>query len=195
MFILDGFSNPNFFYKPAAERVFNLLEKEKNRFAQDSIRHNMTGTLENLQVTRVIDKKIYITCPKCTKTTAVDLNNKSNLLGKFIVKYKCKCGNIGEIKLEKRVSYRKAVHLNGAIKKDGKPIGSVTITDLSKTGCRFEANPRIKLQVGDSLELGFRLDDKNRSLIRQKGVIRNSNDCQYGFEFIRSDRQLGFYFL
>jgi hypothetical protein len=160
----------------------------------------MTEILENLHVARVIEKKTYITCPKCTQTMPVDFHNNPNLLDKFIVGYKCKCGNTGKIKLEKRGSYRKTVNLSGQIKKDIKPLGSVVIKDLSKNGCKFEANPLTNLQVGDRLEIEFRLDNKNNSLIRQKGIIRNSNGYQYGFDFIKSDYQeydrlLRFYFL
>lgn len=159
----------------------------------------MTESKKNLTVVPVVDKETHITCPKCTKTTRVTFQENSNLLDKLIVSYKCKCGHRGRIKLEKRVFLRKRVDLTGEIKKDGKLFGFVSIKDLSKSGLKFVANPRAKLQVGDNVEIEFRLDDKGISLIRQKGIIRNSNGLEYGFEFIKnynneSDRRLGFYF-
>ena len=159
----------------------------------------MIDKLENIQVTYVADKKANITCLKCTKQTEIDLDNKTNLLDKFIVGYKCKCGYKGKMKFEKRVSYRKPVHLRCRIKREGENLGWVDIKDLSRTGCRFEANLRIKLEAEDRLELEFRLDDSNRSLIQQKGIIRWSRNYQYGVEFEEIDREtdkrLGFYFL
>lgn len=160
----------------------------------------MKESIEKLSVAHVVDKKVNITCPKCMQTTQVNLKDKSNLLDKLVVGYKCKCDHRGKIKLEKRGFLRKDIRLTGKIKKGEKLFELISIKNLSRSGIKFEANSQNKLQVGDRLELEFRLDDKSLSLIRQKGIIRNSNGHQYGFEFIKRyynkyDRLLGFYFL
>ena len=157
-------------------------------------------TSEKIKVTPVIDNKINITCPKCMKTTMVDLNRKTSLLDKLIVGYKCTCGDRRKIKLEKRNVFRKDTRLKGKIKKTGKFLGSIYINNLSRSGLKFEANHKTKLEIGDRLELEFRLDDKKQSLIRQEGIIRNADTHLFGVEFIGNcnkeyDRRLGFYFL
>ena len=160
----------------------------------------MKDSIEKISVAHVVDKKVNITCPRCMQTTQVDLHGKSNLLDKLVVGYKCKCDHRGKIKLEKRGFLRKDIHLTGRINKGEELFELISIKNLSRSGVKFETNFRAKLQVGDELELEFRLDNKNQSLIRQKGIIRNSNSHQYGLEFIKSsyssyEKRLGFYFL
>lgn len=165
----------------------------------EMMNNHIMETPDNIGVTRVVDNQIRLICRECLETTHINMSKHPHLVNKHVIKYKCKCGHVGKTRLEKRAQHRKPVSLNGELVKDGITYGFASIKDLSKSGLKFESHSRNNFNVGDDLELVFRLDDKKCSLIRQRGIIRHHNDEQYGLEFIKGkfrkyDRRLEFYF-
>jgi hypothetical protein len=73
---------------------------------------------------------------------------------------------------------------------------SMKVTNISRFGLEFNCSESEILKVGDRIEVEFRLDDKSRSLIRKKSIIRKIEGKTVGAEFSfpdEYDKTLGFY--
>lgn len=142
-------------------------------------------------------KRVTITCPQCGISKTIDttkLQPKTK-----VVNAKCKCGKHFKGEIEFRRFYRKTVRLIGEyIQLKNNQKGNMVVGDLSMGGLAFTCSRPHMIQVGDHLELIFRLDDANRSEIRIKAVARSVRDLFVGVE--RSDtsqyqQALGFYLM
>jgi hypothetical protein len=141
------------------------------------------------------ENKAVFTCPKCTKAKTVNVSNLVN--EKKEVKVKCVCGHIYPVILERRKFYRKKTSLPGIFMlEENKKEYSMTVTNISRFGLEFKSSESEKLKTGDLVGVEFRLDDKSRSLIRKKIIIRKIEEKTVGAEFWvpdEFDKALGFY--
>ena len=155
-------------------------------------------------------EKVYITnenkatfiCPQCEKTKTVDVSRYAQMDQTVKVKSKCSCGHKWTAVLEKRKQYRKGANLSGIYKYvvDDREIdrGTMKIVDLSAGGVKLKLEVNRGFKVGDNLQIEFKLDDKNETLITKTVVIRNVSDSYYGAAFKDSDTYdpvLGFYLM
>jgi len=153
-------------------------------------------------------EKIYITsqqmatfvCPKCSRSKTVNVSKYANIDKLIKVNVKCPCGHAYTSILEKRKRYRKATSLPGSFIHfiDGRPVnrGVLTVEDISATGMKLKLNTPQGFTVGDQMEVEFNLDDKNRTLIKKRVIVRNMNGPYVGVEFGPAealDKALGFY--
>jgi hypothetical protein len=141
------------------------------------------------------ENKAIFTCPKCTKAKTVNIANLVN--EKKEIKVKCTCGHVYPVVLERRKFYRKKTNLPGIfILEQNKKEYSMIVTNLSRYGLEFNSSESEKLKVGDRVGVEFRLDDKTRSLIKKKIIIRKIEEKTIGAEFCfpdEYDKALGFY--
>ena len=153
-------------------------------------------------------EKIYISsqqmatfvCPKCSRSKTVNVSKYAHLDKLIKVNVKCPCGHAYRSVLEKRKQYRKETHLSGTYihYQDGRPAnrGLITVKDISANGMKLQLNVELLCDVGDHLDVEFRLDDRHRTLIKKRVVVRNLNGLDIGVEFGPTealDRALGFY--
>lgn len=135
-------------------------------------------------------KKVYINekniativCPKCEKTKSVDVTEYKDIDKAIRVKFKCACGYSDTILLERRKFYRKETKLHGVYTCEEER-GLMTVTNISRSGLKIRLNVKRDLKVGDKLFVEFHLDDKERSLIKKKGVIKYTKGPYIGIEF------------
>jgi hypothetical protein len=143
------------------------------------------------------ENKAIFTCPKCTKAKTSDVSTLVLEKKKLSVRVKCPCGHIYSVILERRKYYRKKTSFPGIFKLEQNPKEYfITVTNLSRFGLQFYSSESDKLQVGDRIGVEFRLDDKIRSLIRKKVLIRRMEGNVVGAEFCAPDeydKVLGFY--
>lgn len=144
------------------------------------------------------ENRAVFTCPVCTKARTMDVSKFLEVKSNARIKAKCPCGNTYSVILERRKHYRKATRLAGVYSSAGhdKHEWPITITNLSRSGLEFTTSNIKNLQVGDRLNLEFRLDDKHRSLIKKCVKIRKIEGKQIGAEFCyldEYDKVLGFY--
>ncbi len=143
------------------------------------------------------ENKAIFTCPKCIKAKTVDVSTLIKEKKKLSIKVKCSCGQIYPVVLERRKYYRKKTSLSGIfILEQNMKEFSMTVTNLSRFGLEFYSSESDRLQVGDRIGVDFRLDDKYRSLIRKKVMIRRREGNVVGVEFCfhdEYDKILGFY--
>jgi len=73
--------------------------------------------------------------------------------------------------------------------------------NLSREGMRFQTIGKVLLKPGDQIRLEFHLDDRNRSRIRKRAVVKSVTGSEVGAQFATvdptdaSDVAIGFYLL
>jgi transcription elongation factor Elf1 len=148
------------------------------------------------------DNKATFVCDVCQHARITDVSRYKDIGKALTVKCKCKCGHQFEVTIEKRGSLRKPVNLAGTyahISSLGDKIeGQMTIRNLSRKGMQLELNTDHDFQVGDTLDVDFRLDDISRSPVLKTVIVRNINGCKLGTEFSEAeafDKMLGLYLM
>jgi hypothetical protein len=148
------------------------------------------------------DNKATFVCDVCQHARVADVSRYKDIGKALTVKCKCKCGHQFEVTIEKRGSLRKPANLAGTyahISSLGDKIeGQMTIRNLSRQGMQLELNTDHDFQVGDTLDVDFRLDDVSRSPVLKTVIVRNINGCKLGTEFSEAeafDKMLGLYLM
>jgi len=137
-------------------------------------------------------------CPECKKWKTKDVSRYKNTETSVRVKIKCPCGHSYDVILERRKSIRKNLNLPGKFNnyKNSESV-NVTVTDISQTGLRIKLDFPQDFAPGDKLNLEFILDDKQRSLVKKKVVVRSVKGLSVGAEFFSAEHydKLGSYLL
>lgn len=133
---------------------------------------------------RVINQAsgVELTCPVC--------NHKYNVLINF------------------RKYYRKKTDLRGIYTIATADLGNsydfdatsvVTIGNISRTGIGFRMKNSINVEVDDILKIRFILDDKKKSVVEKKAIVKRVDKDFIGAEFARAidyrDKELAFYLM
>ncbi|MBW1776348.1 MAG: PilZ domain-containing protein [Deltaproteobacteria bacterium] len=150
-------------------------------------------------------------CPNCAWTKTIDATKYLGAEKKIKIKVRCRCGTTYIAVLDRRKFQRKetdlygtfvTVHLPGTYTsvKDGHA-GEALIVNLSREGLRFTTDTKALLKPNDHIRIEFHLDDRNRSRIRKRAVVKSVTDNFVGVQFTRvdptdaSDVAIGFYLL
>lgn len=144
------------------------------------------------------DNFATIICAICKNIRVVDVSKI--ILNKNIIniRCKCKCGNVFNSVLERRRNYRKDIKFSGNCFLNNEDLKiPVQITDISKSGIKFEHNSQYSFSVGEELHIDFFLDDPDRSLVVKVVIIRSVFNNKIGAEFKSSEHydKLGSYLL
>ncbi len=136
-------------------------------------------------------------CESCGNSYTKDVSKFVRHKAQVRLKYKCKCGHIFSVILERRRVIRKEVRLKGVLTQNRKQYPGV-ITDLSPNGIRFKTLEKALIKEGNRAEVKFTLDNPNRSEVRKYIRIRNAfSEHNFGCEFEDTEHfdDLGKYFL
>ncbi len=141
-------------------------------------------------------------CPKCDLAKVVDVSNYAATDKKITVTCTCSCGHRFRCRLEKRKQYRKGADLPGRftlVGKDGaEDTGLVKVVDISTTGLKMHLNVSRSFPIGAELRVEFRLDDRKRTPMEKRVIVRNVSGSYVGASFHPSepdDPALGFYLM
>ena len=141
-------------------------------------------------------------CPECGKAKTADVSQYVASDKKITVNCTCVCGHKFRCRLEKRRQYRKTANLPGKFTLLGKngpeDTGLMKIVDISMTGLKFKTNVPRKFTPGTELRVEFSLDDRNRTPVEKRVIIRNVNGLHVGAAFHPNeadDPALGFYLM
>lgn len=141
-------------------------------------------------------------CPVCEKAKTADVSRHAESDKKITVTCTCVCGHKFRCRLEKRRQYRKTADLPGKftlLGKDGPDdTGLMKIVDISTTGLKFQATVPRDFPTGTELRVEFCLDDRNRTTMEKRVVVRNVRGPNVGVSFHPSepdDPALGFYLM
>lgn len=153
---------------------------------------------ENLKVYVKNNGVAIITCPACEarKTVKVDTFKGA----KHILKVKCQCQKIFSVDLEFRKLYRKPAKLQGnyALLPDRKFQRHMTVVNISMGGVGLLISGDHRLQIGQQIQVTFKLDDKQYSLIDRPAIVRLINNNYVSCELSDNnslDKALGFYMM
>jgi hypothetical protein len=148
------------------------------------------------------DDKATFVCDACEHAKIADVSRYKDIGKALTVKCRCKCGHQFEVTLEKRGMLRKRVNLAGTfshISPLGDKIeGHMKVLNLSRRGLQLELNNGHTFQVGDTLDVDFRLDDDSHSPVLKAVIVRNINGRRIGTEFSEAeafDKHLGIYLM
>lgn len=141
-------------------------------------------------------------CPECSNAKTVDVTRYATTQQKVTVKCRCGCGNRFDVILEKRRQYRKSTDLPGTYiyqRADGDiDKGNMRVVDISSTGLKLKLSVARDFSIGDEVRVQFHLDDKRRTLLEKKVVVKNVQDTEVGVAFApleNDDPRLGFYLM
>ncbi len=155
------------------------------------------------------DNRISLHCPKCglVKQVSVEKFKES----KHIIKVRCTCRNLLTLELDFRRKYRKKTDLHGEyavwapsdgerkVKGGGPRFQKCLVDNLSLGGLGLTVSGH-GLKVGDALRVRFTLDDRQKTELDRKVVVRVVMPNYIGAEFVDSayfqyDRAIGFYLM
>ena len=123
-------------------------------------------------------------CPSCSEVRFRNVDQFMQKATAVRVKCKCSCGHEYIAELERRRFVRKLLELSGIYREiGGERQGLVTVMDISRSGLRMHLNVNPGLPEGARIEVEFRLDDRERSLIRREGLVRYACGLDIGIEF------------
>lgn len=132
----------------------------------------------NLMIAAVTrENRALIECPRCGFQKIVNISKffKGSTVRRFV--YKCKCGNLFGVILEKRNFIRNCIDLNGSIileAKGGKPQKfKVVVKDLSCQGVKFSMSESDAVSVGSDIVVTFQFDDFQKSFFTKEAIVRN----------------------
>jgi hypothetical protein len=141
-------------------------------------------------------------CPQCGKTKTADVSQQAKSNKRISVTCTCVCGHKFRCRLEKRRQYRKTVDFPGKfilMGKDGPAdTGLMTIVDISTSGLKFKTTVPRNFATGTELRVEFCLDDRNRTPMEKRVIVRNVSGSFVGVSFHPKeleDPALGFYLM
>ncbi|HKL81700.1 MAG TPA: PilZ domain-containing protein [Desulfobacter sp.] len=136
-------------------------------------------------------------CESCGKSYTKNVSKFIEHKARVRLKYKCTCGHISSVILERRRIIRKEVQLKGELIQNRKQYPGV-VTDISPNGIRFKTLEKPSIKVGNTAEVKFTLDNPSRSEVRRHIRIRKAfSEYSFGCEFEDTEHfdDLGKYFL
>ncbi len=166
------------------------------------------------------DNKATLSCPKCSKAKIIDASKFIAKEGPLKLTYKfkcssCDCGNKdcsgcnsnncsfhnkNTVVLERRHHFRKEVNLPAVVTTTQKQKKiNVFIQDISRTGLNFKMVLKTELSLNEILLIEFHLDNKPKTFIRKKVLVKKINKLIVGVEYSSSetyagtDKAIGFY--
>ena len=141
-------------------------------------------------------------CPECGIAKTADVSQYAATDKKITVNCTCVCGHQFRCRLEKRKQYRKGASFPGKftlLSEDGtEDTGLATIVDLSMTGLKLKMNVPPAFSVGAKLLVEFQLDDRKRTPMEKRVIVRNISGLYVGAAFHPNeldDPALGFYLM
>ena len=141
-------------------------------------------------------------CPQCGQAKTADVSQYANTDKKITVNCTCVCGHQFSCRLEKRKQYRKGSDLPGKFtllgEKGTEDSGLAKVVDLSTTGLKLKLTVPRSFPVGANLLVEFRLDDRKRTPMEKRVIVRNVSGLYVGASFHPNeldDPALGFYLM
>lgn len=141
-------------------------------------------------------------CPECGQVKVADVSRYAVTDKKVTVTCTCGCGHQFKCSLEKRRQYRKSVNFPGTFTLIGEggtaDTGRMNIVDISTTGVKLKLSVPRDFKTGTMLRIQFQLDDRRRTPMEKRVIVRNVSGPYVGASFHpheMEDRALGFYLM
>ncbi len=171
----------------------------------------MGQTAQQMQVIIHSGKKdrAFMHCPQCGASKRISTASYRLINQAAGIELTCpECGHKYKALINFRKFYRKKTDLRGiyavaTAKSDERfdfdTTSVVTIGNISRTGIGFTMKNSINVEIGDVLKVRFILDDKKKSIVEKKAIVKRIDKNFIGAEFARAidfrDKALAFYLL
>jgi hypothetical protein len=143
------------------------------------------------------DDTVTLVCPACSTAKTISVASFKNKC--HFLKVRCPCEQIFRVHLDFRQNYRKSTELPGifvCLKPAGIGGGRMTVNDISLGGIAMTVPERHNLQIGCFVDLSFNLDDRKKTLLKKKAVVRSITGNFIGCQFTDQalyEKEIGFY--
>jgi predicted RNA-binding Zn-ribbon protein involved in translation (DUF1610 family) len=141
--------------------------------------------------------RVTIICPQCGNVKIENaLQYRSEEENRNIDISCSKCDAHFTVFIDFRRYYRKKVELHGLIYNLNEKFCNITIENISRNGVGFTLEDVFTLELGETIDVQFSLDDKDKTFIRKRAMIRYFRDNFIGAEFVelqKFGKELGFY--
>jgi uncharacterized Zn finger protein len=138
--------------------------------------------------------QITILCNQCGNFKTIDADFYKLINEPLTIKITCnKCGHNFTIFINFRKTYRKVTNLSGICSPisrsdprstiDYMKVSKITVKNISRTGMGFTLKSPIHIELGDTLEVKIRLDNKKRTKITKQVIVRRISNNYIGAEF------------
>jgi len=137
------------------------------------------------------DAKVTLVCEQCGKTRDINVADVK-VVGKP-QKVRCGCKHEFFISIEMRKFYRKPTKLPGEYVTIGANTsvrpdrGHMIVEDVSRGGLGFRTERPPNLRAQDMIQVKFHLDDRKRSEVSKRAVVKRVNGYAVGAEFLDLD--------
>lgn len=153
--------------------------------------------METIRVFVREDNTATLVCPACSKPKNISVASYRNKC--HFLKVRCPCERVFRVHLDFRQHYRKPTNLPGmfvCLRPAGLGGGRMTVSDISLGGVGITITEHHDLRVGCLLDLTFNLDDRKKTLLKKKAVVRKISGNFIGCQFVDKDlyeKEIGFY--
>ena len=143
------------------------------------------------------DNTVTIICPVCKTTKQVSA--APYLDKKHFIKIRCACDAIFTVQFDFRRHYRKQISLRGTYRlldPPGTGGGVIHIRNISRSGIGFTVSGLHNMQKKQTIQLEFRLNDKNLTKLTKQATIQTVNNNFIGCRFVEQyliEKALRFY--
>ncbi len=154
--------------------------------------------MSNIKKVYVNDKnRVTIVCPQCGNVKIADAEQYTVEEGNRNIDITCvKCEAHFTVFIDFRRYYRKIARLQGIIYNLDEKFCKITIENISRSGVGFTIEDVFTVKLNEAIDVQFTLDDKDKTFIRKRAVVRYIRDNFIGAEFIelqKFGKELGFY--
>ena len=196
-----------------APEVFTFDVEFYSANVQITIKENMKmgQAAQKIQVTIHNGKKdkTFMHCPRCGVSKKISTSSYRLINQAAGIELKCAaCGHKYKVLINYRKFYRKKTNLKGIYtiatadidrRFDFSTTSVVTVGNISRTGIGFKMKNSINVEIDNVLKVRFILDDKEKSIVEKKAIVKRVDKGFIGAEFTRAidyrDRELAFYLM
>jgi hypothetical protein len=138
-----------------------------------------------------------IACPACE--TIKHISTQQFRYARHTITVRCQCQHSFTVLLNFRRFYRKQTSLTGTYAPTGKGGaggGFIHVNNLSRNGIGFTVSGMHQIEKGQEIQLEFQLNDKKKTTLKKRAVVRSVRQNAIGCEFLGSgelDKDLGFF--
>jgi len=163
------------------------------------------------EIVYAVDNRATFNCPSCDRKQTVNVQEYIRRKDRVEIETTCACGHTWTTNIERRRHYRKPVNFRGRYEfsnevqldegiSAGKFVGrgKMKVVDLSVSGLKIKLKKSPDLHVNDRFGVEFRLNDKRRTLVRERASVKNIDKNHIGGAFSPSaadNPSLGFFLL
>jgi transcription elongation factor Elf1 len=176
---------------------------------EESMRMGQTAQQMQVIIHSGAKDRAFMHCPQCGTSKRISTSSYRVINQAAGIELTCPtCGHKYKVLINYREFYRKKTNLRGIYTIATAEIGQrfdfdatsvVTVGNISRTGIGFKMKNTINVEIGDVLKVRFILDDKRKSIVEKKAIVKRIDKNFIGAEFARAidyrDKELAFYLM